>query len=128
MASVMVVPRSGCSITSPKIPMATGTTGTSRWRHWSSIVRLVISTCAPQSVKASLAISEGCTDSGPSRSHCCPPLILAPAGLSTTTSSRTDTTRNSPLVPRSSRTGIRSPIQNNTSPTPQYASCWMNTA
>jgi hypothetical protein len=123
-----VMPRSGCSTSNTKISNETGTTGDSACFQRCMRLRRSASTCAPQSVSATLTASDGCTENGPKANHAREPPRRAPRpGMSTATSARMPISSSGAASARSRGGGIRRPTQNITSPTAQNMSCLTNT-
>ena len=108
MPSVTVMPRSGSSTSSVNSTTVTGTTGDSAYFHRCITARRATSTCAPHSVSATFAASEGCTVNDPTANQAREPLRVTPTA-STAIRSTTQTTRKTGASARSCRGGIRSP-------------------
>ncbi len=93
-ARITVVPRSGCSITSPQTRSDTGSSGSTRCPRSSSVPHRRARIDAANTTTASFAISEGWTVTGPSSNHRDEPYAETPmAGCSTRINIATVTSR-----------------------------------
>ncbi len=114
MASVTVVPKSGCSMISNAISADTGISGINRARSDPRLDRREASTCAAHSSSASLANSDGWNPM-PSLIpiQLREPLIFRPMpGTSTTTSRPREISRAAVDAPRMTRSGNREAMTN----------------
>ena len=126
MPSEIVIPRSGCSTRRVSSTTVTGTTGDSAYRQRCITARRATSTCAPQSVSATLTASEGCTENDPKANHALDPLRTSPT-TRTATSDASPTASAAGASARNVVGRIRSPSQNMNRPGTQNISCRLNT-